>query len=136
MNDDTNQNIIWSTLGFSIERLNICDNTYVHKDYIKNMEYIGNFEFSSVLKELYDDDGFSSISWYLNMNNIRHIGRIHLYKYDVFHKLRFSHKSGGHYECWIFGLIPCKDNLWRLCPLKRSSDYDFDIIKYLKEYSK
>lgn len=136
MNDNYDNNIIWTTLGFSIERLNICDNTYVNKDYIKNMEYIGNFEFSSILKELYSDDGFSSLSWFLNMNNIRHIGRIHLYKHDVFHKLRFSHRSGGHYECWIFGLIPCRDNLWRLCPLKRNSDYDFDILEYLKGYSK
>lgn len=136
MDENNHENIIWSTLGPSIERLNICDNAPVHKDYLKEMDYIGAFQFKTTLGKLFSDDTFSSIVWYLNMNNIYHVGKIHLYKTDVFHKLRFSHKSGGHYECWIFGLIPCKDNIWRLCPLKRNSDFDFDIFDYLETLNK
>lgn len=132
MNNDISQNIIWNTLGFTIERLNICDNAPVHKSYINEMEYIGSFNFKSIIEKLFTDDAVSSIQWYLNMNNICHIGVIHLYNTDVFHKLRFSNKHGGHNECWIFGLIPCTDNLWRLCPLKRNSDFDYDIFEYLQ----
>lgn len=136
MNENNSENTIWSTLGFTIERLNICDNTYVHKDYVRSMEYIGHFGFDTILKKMFSDDAFSSILWHLNLNNIHHINRVHLYKTDVFHKLRFSNNSGAHYECWIFGLIPCKDNIWRLCPLKRSSDYDYDIFKHLDNMMK
>lgn len=132
MNDDISNNIIWNTLGFTIERLNICDNAPVHNCYIKEMECIGTFEFESIIGRLFTDDEVSSIKWHLNMNNIRQISKIHLYKTEVFHKLRFSDKPGGHNECWIFGLIPCKDNLWRLCPLKRSSDFEYDIFEYLR----
>ena len=132
MNNDINDNMIWSTLGLTIERLNICDNAPVHKRYIKEMEYIGTFGFRSLIEELFNNDTSSSINWYLTMNNIYHIGKIHLYKTDIFHKLRFSNKNGGHNECWIFGLIPCKDNVWRLCPLKRNSDFDYDIFEYLQ----
>jgi hypothetical protein len=135
MNKDDNGNIIWNTLGFSIERLNICDNAYVDKNYMKELEYIGTFNFTSVIEKLFTYDASSSIHWHLNMNNIRHIGKIHLYKTDVFHKLRFSHKAGGHNECWIFGLIPCTDTIWRLCPLKRNSDFDYDIFEYLQIFN-
>jgi hypothetical protein len=136
MNEDNTGNIIWNMLGFTIERLNICDNAPVHNLYMKQMEYIGTFGFTSVINGLFTDDDSSSINWYLNMNDIRHMGQIHLYKTDVFHKLRFSHKSGGHNECWIFGLIPCKDNFWRLCPLKRNSDFDYDIFEHLENMRK
>lgn len=131
MNENDSENMIWSTLGFSIERLNICNGTYVHKDYVKSMDYIGYFDIKNIFKDFFSDDELSSIMWHLHLNKIQHINRVHLYKTDVFHKLRFSENSGAHYECWIFGLIPCKDNLWRLCPLKRSSDFDFDIFKHL-----
>lgn len=134
MDENRHGNIIWNTLGPSIERLNICDNAPVHKDYLNQMEYIGVFEFRSILQKLFNDDIFSAIIWYLNINNIFHIGKIHLYKTDVYHKLRFSHKSGGHNECWIFGLLPCTDNIWRLCPLRRNSDFDYDILKYLQVF--
>lgn len=133
MDENSHDNIIWSTLGPSIERLNICDNAPVHKNCLKEMEYIGAFEFRSILPKLFNDDTLSAIIWYLNMNSIFHIGKIYLYKTDVYHKLRFSHKSGGHNECWIFGLLPCKDNIWRLCPLRRNSDFDYDIFEYLKK---
>lgn len=132
MNDDINQNIIWNTLGLTIERLNICDNAPVHNSYIKEMEYIGSFSFTRLIEDLFTNDTSSSIQWYLQMHNINHIGKIHVYKAEIFHKLRFSHKSGGHDECWIFGLIPCKDNLWRLCPLRRNSDFEYDIFEHLK----
>lgn len=108
----------------------------MHKDYVKSMDYIGHFRLDVIFKELFSFDAFSSIVWYLNMNKIEHINRVHLYKTEVFHKLRFSNNSGAHFESWIFGLIPCKDNIWRLCPLKRSSDFDFDIIKHLENLLK
>jgi hypothetical protein len=132
MSENDTGNIIWSTLGFSIERLNISNDTHVHKDYVKSMDYIGYFDFNIIFKEFFSDDELSSILWHLHLNKIHHINRVHLYKTDIFHKLRFSENSGAHYECWIFGMIPCKDNLWRLCPLKRTSDFDFDVIKRLE----
>ena len=134
MNESNDGNIIWCILGPSIERLNICDKSPVHDNCLKEMEYLGTFEFKNILARFFNDDTISSITWYLNMNNIHHIGKIHLYKAYIFQKLRFSEKLGGHRECWIFGMLPCIDNLWRLCPLRRDSDFDYDIFEYLQVF--
>lgn len=134
MNNSNDGNIIWCILGPSIERLNICNDSPIHETCLKEMEYLGTFDFKEIITILFNDDTSSSIIWYLNMNNIRHFGQIRLYKTYIFHKLRFSKKLGGHRECWIFGILPCIDRFWRLCPLRRDSDFDYDIFEYLKVF--
>lgn len=132
MNESNNSHIIWCTLGLSIERLNICDNAPVHENCMKEMEYLGTFDFEDILARLFNDDTSSSIIWYLKMNNIRYMDKTHLYKAYIFQKLRFAEKPGGHRECWIFAVLPCRDNMWRLCPFRRDSDFDYDIFEYLQ----
>lgn len=126
--------IIWNTLSFSHRRFNLCENCKVDKDYFKSLTYIGTFEFTNIIKVLFPEDKVSSILWHLRKTKVEPLNSIHLYKSVIHHHIRSNDKLGHHYENWIICLLPCKDEFFRLCPLCRDSDFNFDIYEYLNNY--
>lgn len=117
----------------AIKRLNICDGSIVHPQFLESTEFIGRID-HEVLNVLYNLDEINTMSWIWKLKKVNYSSKIYIFVYDVTHHIRFSDSSGLHYEKWLFGLFECNDGVYRLAPLKRTSDCDFNKLEYLKEH--
>lgn len=118
----------------AIKRLNICDGAIVHPEYIDSIDFIGKISYD-ILNKIYNQDEINTMTWIWKIKKLNYSTHIYIFKMNVTHHLRFSDITGFHYETWLLGLFECNDGVFRLAPLKRVADCNFDIMSYLKEHA-
>lgn len=111
----------------SLKRLNIIDNTYVSKDLFqsKNLEFLGVVSNSDLQNIVFTEVEWLSFCWYWRHFHLDYKPEIYLFKFT-------NRLQKSHYETWIFGLFLAKNKRNYMCPLKRDSDYDFDVFEQLQ----
>ncbi len=130
-----NNSIKWSLILQSpIKRLNIVENAQVSGSFLNSLKYIGcgNYDIMNIL---FDNEELQTITWYWKSQNIGYPEKIYVYSSNIEHHLRFGKRKSLHYENWIFGVFQCQDNVYRLSPLKRDSDFSHNIYQELSEKS-
>lgn len=119
----------------AIPRFNLSEGAAVNKCFFESAKLIGKGNYDDIMKIIYNENEIKLAKWYWKSINVAYPEHIYVYCGQVAQRLRFSQKQSIHYETWIYGLFKCKDNVWRLSPLKRDSDFQDDIIEKLQLYT-
>jgi hypothetical protein len=118
----------------AIKRLNICNGSIVHPQFLGSVEFLGRID-HGFLNLIYNLDEINTMSWIWKLKKVNYSSKLYIFVYDITHHIRFSNSRGLHYEKWLFGLFECNDGVYRLAPLKRTSDCGFDVLGHLKEHA-
>jgi hypothetical protein len=137
MNSNTQQkNVYWANINtYPIKRLNIIDGAPVNKDFFNNMDFLGLLNFDK-LEFMFEKDEWKSLKWYWDHRHIVLDKKLFMFKVLIKHQLRKGYANSFHYETWIFMLTTTKDKIYYLCPLKRDSDFPYDIFPVLSNLCK
>jgi hypothetical protein len=133
---NSNSNVYWANIyPHPIKGLNLIDNAPVNKDFMKNMSFIGTTT-KDIFFQLFDDDDKDTLSWYWEHKNLSFDDTLLVFKAVINHHLRKTKTRSLHIETWLFILISASDNNLYLCPVKRDSDFNFDIFAKLEQLCK
>jgi hypothetical protein len=133
----TYTNVCWGLLLPSpIKRLNIVNGAQVKREFLDKMPFIGYAKYIDVINLLYDEDERKSLTWFWKSLKVMYPEYVYLFKTPIKQHLRFGKRGSLHFEEWIFGVFPCSDNMFRLCPLKRDSDFNSNIFDDLSLITK
>jgi hypothetical protein len=128
------QNTIWTNLmQTAIPRFNMVDGAAVNKLFFEFARFIGKGWYDTIMHIIYDKNEIKAAKWYWKYINIPYPKYVYVFRGDISQHLRFTRRRSIHNETWIFGAFKCNDKIYRLCPLKRDSDFDYDIFQKLED---
>lgn len=127
---------VWTNLmQIAIPRLNMVDGAPVNVLFFKSAHFIGKGWYDELMPIIYNENEIKAAKWYWKSINIPYPEYVYLFRGDVSQHLRFTRRRSIHNETWIYGVFQCSDKTYRLCPLKRDSDFDYDVFQKLRDHS-
>lgn len=114
----------------AIKRFNISEGTEVNMNFLKQQTYINVIKFEEMqTKHLLNDYEYKYSCWYWKDKKCPK--EVYLLKVGVEQDLRRVATKLKHTEVWLMGLF-LGDNCVKLCPLKRDSDFSYDVFEALR----
>jgi hypothetical protein len=125
----TYDNVKWGLLfQYPIKRLNIVTDAPVQLGFLDNLVFLG-YSGYDIMDDLFEEDELKTIIWYWKSQKVAFPEEVYLFKVPIEQHLRFGRRKSIHFEDWIFAVFKCSDNMFRLCPLKRDSDFTKNIFE-------
>ena len=124
--------IFWAVPNtFAIKRLNISNGSPVNRKFFESLNFIGLINFND-MKFMFDDDEWKSLQWRWDHQMSQPNENVVLFKTPVKHHLRRGTRDSVHYEVWLLALISTLDNTRHLFPIKRDSDFNYNIFQVIE----
>jgi hypothetical protein len=99
------------------------------------MIYLGTTDMEN-LHFLCSPDDLYNISSYFFEKQTTTEENVLFFKTYIQHSLRSLSNKSIHNETWVFCIIRTKDSSIYLCPLKRDSDFEYDIFQKIEDVCK
>jgi hypothetical protein len=125
--------MLWGLVFESpFKRLNIVDGSPVNEEYKQSLQYLGKTDYDA-LATIMTDSEMNSLYWFWRRKRTTCMDTVNLYKVSVIQHIRNGNALMTHTEVYIFGEFVDVDNKKQyLCPLKRESDYPYDIYESMQ----
>lgn len=135
-NPITQRNVFWKILiNDTLKHMNLVDNAPVGKEVFNNVEYLGVTELNK-MTFLFDPSEWKTVKWGLRQCKVELSENGFLIKMKIRQHLRRGRSNSFHFETWLFLLVKNADDIYFMCPLKKDSDYNYDIFQVITETCK
>ena len=123
------KNVRWKWLqSEDTKHLNLVDKSSVNQAFFDNVDYLGVCPMNT-LSYMYDEMEWRSIEWGMKQAKIPEEETAFLMRVKIRHHLRRGKQNDYHHETWLFAMVKNQDDIYYVCPLKRDSDFNFDIFE-------
>lgn len=113
------------------KHLNMVDGAPVSAAFAEALEFVCDTKYDT-LKSILETDEWNSMYWAWQSKNTLLDDTVVLYRVPVKQNLRHGKVTVTHIEVWLFALFTDSKGAKYLCPLKRESDYTYNIFKSLQ----
>lgn len=123
------ENMVWDILlPTPLHKFNITIGSNVNKLFLNKIIFLGFSNYEKIISILFNEEELDSLTWHWKKTKINYPSKVFLFKVDI-ENYRGKIESSFEYDRWIFGIFECSDNIFRLCPIKKESEYDIDIFE-------
>lgn len=119
---------------YANKRLNIANHAPINESFFDRLVSVGSIKVEYFPQFLSFDESFEFNRVFRSLNTVLK-DKVIMCKVPIRQHLRFGRRHSFHHEVWIMGLFKSIDNKSYLLPLRRESDFEFDVFKRIAELS-